>query len=120
VLDIEIAGTAPNLVAHLNVTGHLTLQTGSVLVVDFINGFAPKMGEKFDFLTSPNITGQFSQVQIEGLQPGFLFNVGPDGTGAFGLTALNNGISSVPEPSPAALFTIGLLLFLATRARKRA
>jgi hypothetical protein len=42
----------PPLTRHLNVAGAVTLLTGAVLELDFINAFAPKTGDTFDFLTS--------------------------------------------------------------------
>ena len=49
---VTIAGKTVPEFDHLNVTGHVTLDMGSKLELDFINGFAPKMGDKFDFLQS--------------------------------------------------------------------
>jgi autotransporter-associated beta strand protein len=120
VLNIQIAGTSPSLFSHFDVRGHATFPppsvisgpfgapatTGANLVLDFIDGFAPKLGEKFDFFSSGGVTGMFSNVSIEGLEPGFMFTVSPVGVGGFGLTALNNGVSSVPEQGS----TFGLLL----------
>jgi hypothetical protein len=94
------------------VTGGITLLSGSILDLDFINGFAPQTGDVVEFLTSgtSSITGNFTTVNIEGLQPGFQFTLGPNENGGFGLTALNNGVpKSVPDTAPTvALLSLGL------------
>jgi T5SS/PEP-CTERM-associated repeat protein len=120
-LQIAIAGKTMPEFDHLNATGHITLDMGSKLELDFINGFAPKMGDKFDFLQSGDavITDNFSEVVITGLEPGFQFVLAPDGVGSFGLVALNDGVpTTVPEPSTYAMLILGGAL-LATRFRRR-
>jgi T5SS/PEP-CTERM-associated repeat protein len=111
-LQIAIAGKTMPEFDHLNVTGHIALDMGARLELDFINGFAPKTGDKFDFLHSgdPVIAGDFSEVVITGLAPGFQFVVAPDGVGSFGLVALNDGVSTtVPEPSTITLLLLSVL-----------
>ena len=121
-LNIQIA--SPTLFSKLMLRGHATIPppviggpfgapagTGSNLILDFINGFAPTIGETFDFLSAAGGVSAtfFTNVTIEGLQPGFMFTVSPTGAGDFTLTALNNGVSSVPEPGSVALLLTGLL-----------
>ncbi|MGI9088012.1 MAG: beta strand repeat-containing protein [Chthoniobacterales bacterium] len=121
-LQIAIAGTGLPEFDHLNVTGHITLNSGAKLELDFINGFAPSMGDKFDFLQSgdPLITDNFSEVTITGLEPGFQFTLAPDGVGSFGLVALNNGVSTtVPEPATITFFlAAGVVAVIHHRRRK--
>jgi autotransporter-associated beta strand protein len=109
ILRIDIGGTAPGSFDQLMATGGVTLLSGSILDLDFINGFAPQTGDVFEFLTSgtSSITGTFTTVNIEGLQPGFEFDLAPTGNGSFGLTALNNG---VPASTPDTSSTVMLLL----------
>jgi autotransporter-associated beta strand protein len=122
VLNIQIA--SPTLFSQLILRGHATIpppvigrpfgapvMTGSNLILDFINGFAPTIGETFDFLSAAGGVSAtfFTNVTIEGLQPGFMYTVSPTGAGDFTLTALNNGVSSVPEPGFFSLLLTGLL-----------
>ncbi len=113
ILRIDIGGTASDSFDQLMVTGGVTLLSGSILDLDFINGFAPQTGDVFEFLTSgtSSITGTFTTVNIEGLQPGFEFDLAPTGNGSFGLTALNNG---VPTSAPDTGATVTLLLLAVT------
>jgi len=117
-LQIEIAGTAPDQFDLLAVDGGVTLQIGSAVEFDFIGGFAPKAGDKFDFLSfgEPTLTGEFDNINIEGLAPGFQYTVAPDGPGLYALTAINDGIS-VPEPGSILLALIGGAACLARRRR---
>ena len=65
---------------------------GSVLELDFINGFAPHAGDTFDLVAYGSLTGNFSTIDIEGLNPGFQYTLAPDGSGNLQLTALNDGV----------------------------
>jgi hypothetical protein len=94
----------------------------SKLELDFMNGFAPKTGDKFDFLQSGDavITDNFSEVVITGLEPGFQFVLAPDGVGSYGLVALNDGVSTtVPEPSSTALLLISTFVISTFFARRK-
>lgn len=112
ILRIDIGGTTPGSFDQLVASGGISLLSGSILDLDFINGFAPQTGDIFEFLTSgtSSITGNFTTVNIEGLQPGFEFNLAPNGNGDFGLTALNNGVpASTPDTSSTVmLLVVGL------------
>jgi autotransporter-associated beta strand protein len=113
ILRIDIGGTTPGSFDELVVSGAISLMNGSILDLDFINGFAPQTGDVFEFLTSgtSSITGSFTTVNIEGLQPGFEFDLATTGNGSFGLTALNNG---VPASAPDTGATVTLLLLAVT------
>ena len=121
VLQLDIAGTNPADYDHLDVSGELSLESGSILKLDFIDGFAPTQGETFDFIeygTLDPTANAFSTVEVEGLGPGFDYSVAPNSAGSYSLTALNNA-ESVPEPSTWALLLGGLGLLASWRARTR-
>ena len=66
---------------HLDVSGQVSFEQGSVLELDFIDGYAPKTGDAFDFLSfgSLDLTHPaFSSVDITGLAPGFAYTVTPN------------------------------------------
>jgi hypothetical protein len=44
---------------------------GGRLVLNFSNGYAPRQGETFVVLQSPNASGQFAAVEVKGPQPDF-------------------------------------------------
>ena len=105
---LDAMGLAQGQYGQLDITGSAAFH--GVIVLDFIDGFAPKQGDVFDLI---NITGSsdFSgnTIEIEGLQPGFEYSVSFS-DGEFTLTALNNGIpATTPEPSTFILIGSGLL-----------
>jgi hypothetical protein len=88
----------------------------------FSNGFAPTIGESFDFFSgasSINTTG--TSFSYSGLEAGFLFDVAPDVSGNLRFQALNTGVpSATPEPGVLVLVAGGLLgIGLATRKRSQ-
>ena len=96
-LIIEIAGTTPGSQYDvLNVLGDATIN--GEIIFRFIEGFGPSQGQTFDFL---NGTGTMDLINsdflIEGLAPGFEFDVAPTING-FQLISLNDG-QAIPEPS---------------------
>lgn len=117
---LDVAGTQTGQLGQLDITGSGTFD--GVLDIDFIDGFAPQMGQMFDLI---NLTGSgdFSGLttEITGLLPGFDYSVN-FADGSFDLTALNNGVSSsaTPEPSILVLLGTGLLgLGLLEHRRRR-
>ena len=96
-LEIEIGGVIPGDEHDvLNVTGNVTL--GGKLNINFINGYAPKEGDFFEFLQIGGAgTESFSDVTVRGLENGFEYDVSMDG-GITSLTALNDGIPLYPWP----------------------
>jgi hypothetical protein len=129
VLVLAIGGPDSADSDHLAIDGMFAVETGAVLQLDFIDGFAPTAGETFDLIdyqTIDPLNAAFSQVDIEGLQAGFEYVVTPVGGDVtnFQLTALNDGVSTVPEPSTYALIAVGLLILgfcpRSTRVRKPA
>ena len=128
ILDIVAIGTDASSYDRLVVTGNLSLMNGAVLEFDFMNGFAPRLGDTFDFLSFGTIDpthSLFSSIQITGLEPGFEYTIAPDPTDplSFALVALNDGVAStVPEPTAAILLLVGggsCFLFRMRRRRRR-
>ncbi len=94
----EVAGNRPGKdQAQLKVSGTATL--GGKLTLQFMNGFAPKAGQKFDFLAgSCAPTGDFSEIKVAGLTAGAQFQL-----------ALTNGIYTATSMTKAtALPTVSL------------
>lgn len=90
-LRIEIGGSPENSPA-MRVTGPVTL--GGKLVLQFTNGFAPAEGQKFSlFDFQSTVTGQFAQIEITGLAPGFEYELTPDASGLYTFTALSDGVA---------------------------
>jgi T5SS/PEP-CTERM-associated repeat protein len=124
-LMLSLAGNAPGDYDQFNVTGELSVESGSALQLNFIDGFAPTLGETFDLVnygTLDPLNVSFSTVDVTGLASGFEYALTPVGTGEtdFQLTALNNAVSTTPEPSTWALVlaSISLIAFKARRMRQ--
>ena len=102
-LGIEIAGTAPGQFDVLEVTGDVSL--GGDLLLEFIDGFAPRQGDVFKFLDIGGaLGGAFADVEVRNLLPGFQFDVRSD-AGGLTMVALNDGVF-VPEPATLFLLTL--------------
>ena len=105
-LKIEVGGLTNGLFDVLDVHGKVSFAS-AILELAFIDGFAPKLGDSFDFLGSSSFVGLDSvSIRYTGLAPGFQFTVLPTAAGLH-FTALNNA-ASVPEPSSLATFLLGL------------
>jgi hypothetical protein len=85
-------------------------------------GSRNRFGETFNLIGYKSLdplSFGFSSVDITGLAAGFDYVITPVGTGGtnFQLTALNNGVSTTPEPSTWALVlaSISLIAFKARR-----
>jgi len=95
-LEIEIAGANSGQFDVLKVLGNITL--GGELMLEFIDGFAPRQGNQFQFLDiSGTLSGQFGEVEIVNLAPGFQFDLRRDG-GNMTMVALNDGVFVAPPP----------------------
>lgn len=123
-LILEIAGINSGEFDVLEVLGTATFGVGTDIVFQFIDGFAPSMGDSFDVLLANLFVGDLSLINyiILGLEPGFDFDV--DFTnGTFTMTALNDGVaslSSVPIPGAVWLFGSGLLGLIGMARSKKA
>ena len=112
-LGIEVAGTAPGQFDVLVVTGNATL--GGDLLLEFIDGFAPRQGDEFKFLdVGGALSGAFASVAIRNLAPDFQFDLRPDANGLT-MVALNDGVF-VPEP---ATWVLLIVAALGIRLRRR-
>lgn len=113
---IEIAGTG-SVEAYdvVDVTGDAIVD--GMIVLKFIDGFAPTAGDQFEFLRVGGVVDLADTLfDVQGLQPGFEFEIMPTSSG-MQVLALNNGVASVPEPSS---FTIiALMLFTALQHSSR-
>jgi hypothetical protein len=66
------------------------------LTIRFINGFAPKAGARFDFLTAGGqLTGAFANISVENLNSDFQFDVAA-ANGQLSMIALNDGTFITP------------------------
>jgi len=108
VLVIEIGGAGPGEYDVLHVTGTATL--AGTLKLELVDGFVPRAGDSFDFLTAGLFAGDFATYDLPSIggQPVFTLSFGPDGLRA----------TVVPLPGAAWLFASAALA-LAARRRTR-
>jgi fibronectin-binding autotransporter adhesin len=64
-LNLEMEGSALSQYVRLLVSGQASLS--GKLMVSSDTGFQPQMGETFDIVNAAGLTGQFSQVQLDGI-----------------------------------------------------
>ncbi len=119
VLQIEIAGLEAGVAYDvLHVTGDLTAQ--GRIELEFLDNFAPRLGQQFDFLVidgQTDVSG--ATFEIRNLAPGFLFDISQV-AGGVTLTALSDA-RFVPEPPAAPLFgaaAVAVLWFRGARRRR--
>ncbi|PYJ58267.1 MAG: hypothetical protein DME24_17015 [Verrucomicrobia bacterium] len=93
-LVIPIYGTNSNDYGQLIVSKAATLD--GALELRFVNGFAPKQGDTFNFLqVGGAVSNGFATVEVKNLTPDFRFNVNTNGTN-ISLVALNDGVFVTP------------------------
>jgi T5SS/PEP-CTERM-associated repeat protein/VCBS repeat-containing protein len=81
VLQFDIGGTERGTEHDaLNVSGEVRLQGGKV-VLNFVNGFAPRAGDRFELIDAGtlNSSPDPSMVEVRGLAPGFQYTLGFEG-----------------------------------------
>jgi len=105
-LDIELAGASAGEFDVLKVVGDASIEGD--LLLEFIDGFAPHQGDRFNFLSVTGArTGQFQNVEVRNLAPGFQFELQNDASG-LSLVAFNDGVF-IPEPTTRVLLAASLL-----------
>lgn len=118
-LFMEIGGTSRDRYDGLIIASTDAIELGGVLVLSFIDGFAPREGEVFDLLmgsTNGSISGHFSAIDVQNLAPGWEYRMSIDSaTHTLQVTSLNDGVY---VPSPGAAFLIGLGVVARTRVRR--
>jgi T5SS/PEP-CTERM-associated repeat protein len=88
-LLIEIGGTNSTAQDRLIVTGDAQLD--GIVTFRFINGFAPKTGDRVDFLNASTLGGAFASVGVQNLAPGFQFDIVTTGS-SVSMSALNDAV----------------------------
>ena len=88
-LLIEIGGTNSTAQDRLIVTGEAQLD--GTVTFRFINGFAPKTGDRVDFLSASTVSGAFASAGLQNLAPGFQFDLATNGS-LVSMTALNDAV----------------------------
>ena len=115
-LGIEIGGTAAGQFDVLAVTGDAAI--GGELLLEFIDGFAPRQGDTFNFLDIDGaLSGAFEEIEVRNLMPGFQFDLRRDG-GGLTMVALNDGVF-IPEPATLAMLCAGMTTILFCRYTRR-
>jgi hypothetical protein len=102
-LAMDLTGLGIGQYDVLNVGGNASL--GGALQISFLDGFTPKVGDRFDILNFGSSTGDFAS----------LFGLGPAAGYTFDVSLSANSLdlvvtSAVPEPSAFTLFGTGILL----------
>src|SRR5207253_7817288 len=92
---LQIDGTGAGQYDRLVVTGSADVR-GQVLL-DFLDGYAPKAGATFDILIFGSVTNYSPTYVVQGLAAGWQYSVVAHG-GTYTLTSLSDGVA-VPEPS---------------------
>jgi hypothetical protein len=117
-LLIEIGGANPEAHSHLVITKEATLD--GTLELRFINGFAPKRGDTFNFLhVGGSLSGAFAAVEMKNLAADFQFNVSTNGTN-ISLAALNDATFVKPlqgQISSSNAITVGGISYLPYQLR---
>jgi uncharacterized protein (TIGR03437 family) len=105
-LDLQIQGTQSGEYDQITAGGSIQI-TGGTVEFDFINGFAPGSGDKFNLLSAPGgISTSGASLTTTGLASGFNYTTSAS-SGQFDLAATNSGMAttSAPAPPPAPTLT---------------
>jgi T5SS/PEP-CTERM-associated repeat protein len=113
-LKIEVGGLDPG-VSHDQFVVHGDATFGGTLELRFINGFAPKEGDTFNFLlVRSNLNNSFATTQVKNLAPDFQFEVSTNGAN-LSLVAMNDGVFVTPlqgQISSSNVVTVGGISYL--------
>ena len=105
-LDLQMQGTQSGEFDRITAGGSIQI-TGGTVEFDFINGFAPSSGDKFNLLSAPGgISTSGASLTTTGLAAGFKYTTSAS-SGQFDLTATDSGTAttSAPAPPPAPTLT---------------
>jgi len=95
-VEIPLIGDDPGQYGSVAATGAAVLD--GVLALNFQQGYAPRQGDIYTFLSAASLSGAFDSVAISGLAPGFQYQL-INSSGRLKLKALNNGVpTSGPPP----------------------
>jgi hypothetical protein len=111
--NADIGGTAPGMYDTLITSGSLGTANGQTLInISLVNGYNPMVGDYFDLLQSSSISGT-DAIVLGNMPAGVTFGESVVG-GDLRLT-----VTTVPEPSSAALLVFALVPLLAGRVRRQ-
>ncbi len=120
ILGLEVAGTQQGFFDELSVSGMAHFAPQSFIEFTFLDGFLPKAGDNFAFVTAEGgIEGLSNEnFRFKDIDSSFLYDLKVD-DGRFTLAALNNAQPVVPEPATMALMFPGLAGMFWHRRRKK-
>jgi uncharacterized protein (TIGR03437 family) len=97
-LDLQMDGTQPGQYDQITAGGSIKI-TGGTVEFDFINGFAPSSGDKFNLLSaSSGLSVSGASFTTTGVASGFNYATSTS-SGEFDLTANNSGTATTSAPA---------------------